>query len=367
MPDSISTGVPADAVLPALFRRYPQLGERLPWLPLATTPTPVEPLRLERFGSAHWIKRDDLSGPLYGGNKVRKLEWLLAEARRRGAERLITLGAAGSHHCLATAVYGRRLGFEVTVALFPQPVTDHVREVVLRLHHLGAELRYAPRIELLPLAVRLARRAHRRERCVVIAAGGSDAFGTLGYVSGALELATQVERGEVPLPETVHLAAGTMGTAAGLAIGLELAGLPTRVAAVRITSRLVTNRWALRRLVNRTLELLSDAGLTPPKREAVLARIDLRHDYIGAGYGYETPDARRASELFAEAGFALEPTYTAKAAVGFLDALERGPVRPHLFWHTLSSSEPETADPHPPFATLPARFQRYLREPPEIC
>src|SRR5690606_25920461 len=120
-----------------LFRRYPEAARRLPWLPLATLPTPVEPLALEDPGGAGArlrLKRDDQAGLPYGGNKVRQLASTLARARDLGATRLVTAGATGSHHALATAVYGRRLGFDVTLCLFPQPLTDHVRRVLLLDH-----------------------------------------------------------------------------------------------------------------------------------------------------------------------------------------------------------------------------------------
>jgi 1-aminocyclopropane-1-carboxylate deaminase/D-cysteine desulfhydrase-like pyridoxal-dependent ACC family enzyme len=100
-------------------------------LSLGTYPTPVHELtQASRGGCSLWVKRDDLTGEAYGGNKVRKLEYLLADARARGATRLVTIGAVGSHHVLATTLYGRREGFAVEAALVPQPRTDHVVEVV---------------------------------------------------------------------------------------------------------------------------------------------------------------------------------------------------------------------------------------------
>jgi D-cysteine desulfhydrase len=345
---------------PVLFRRFPEFAGRLSWLPLGRFPTPVERLRLEGPGEDVWVKRDDLSGTLYGGNKVRKLEWVLAEARRQAAERLITMGAAGSHHALATVAYGRQLGFDLTLVLFPQPLTPHVRKVLLLHHALGAELRFSPRMELLPLLQQAARFAHRRQRCFLVAPGGSDALGTLGYVNAALELAEQVEASALPEPEAVHLAMGTMGTAAGLAIGFAMAGLSTRVSAVRITSRLVTNPWALRGLVNGTLAKLRGARVALPTAEAVLRRIQVRHDYIGRGYGYETESGRRAAAWFGEAGLTLDPTYTAKAAAAFLDAVAKRPRRPHLFWHTLSAAEPPVEADALRAETLPRPFRRYL-------
>src|SRR5688572_13833817 len=124
---------------PLLFDRYPQLA-RIPWMSLAEVPTPVQPIDLQIGGAECWIKRDDLTSQIYGGNKVRKLEFLLAHAAARGVKRLITAGAAGSHHALATAVFGRQTGFAVSLVLFPQPLTDHVRAVLLTDAALGAEL-----------------------------------------------------------------------------------------------------------------------------------------------------------------------------------------------------------------------------------
>ncbi len=343
---------------PALFRRFPALADAIPWLPLSCCPTPIEPLRLPGVEGEVWVKRDDLSGEAYGGNKVRKLEFLLAEAQRQGAERLITAGAAGSHHALATTVYGRSLGLAVSLVLFPQSRTEHVREVLLLDQALGAELRWVPRMEMIPPGLWAARLAHRDERTAVIPPGGSDPTGTLGYVSAALELAEQVDAGEAPAPQVAHVATGTMGTTVGLAIGLVLAGLPTRVNAYRITGKLVTNEWGLRGLIRRTSALLRTGGVPVPPEAEVRRRIELHHEQLGEGYGRPTAACEQAAERFAQAGLKLDPTYTAKAAAGLLVAVEAKPQRTHLFWQTLSGSEPPCTPAK--IADLPEPFRRYL-------
>ncbi len=111
----------------SLSERWSRLRS-LPHVPLATTPTPVERSRAlsEALGSDVWVKRDDLTGTRYGGNKVRKLEYLLADAMDRRADTIVTTGAAGSHHVLATSIYGRQLGLDVHGLLVPQPKTPHV-------------------------------------------------------------------------------------------------------------------------------------------------------------------------------------------------------------------------------------------------
>lgn len=345
----------------ALFRRFPHLAERVPWVGLATLPTPVETLVLEASNGQQnfWIKRDDLTAETYGGNKVRKLEFLLAAARARGARRLITVGAAGSHHALATTIYGRALGFDVTLILFPQPLTPHVRDILLLDQAYGAELRYTRRMETVPAALFATILRYRNQKAFVIPAGGSDALGTLGYVSAALELAEQIARGETPAPNTVVVAAGTLGTAAGLALGFAIAGLKARIKAVRITSRIVTNERVLARLIRGAEILLRRAGADVAVAEHAIRQVELLHEYVGAGYGQETPEGREATLTFAERGIQLDPTYTAKAAAAFIKQMHRA-EKPALFWQTLSAAEPLDALSTVREDDLPKPFRDYI-------
>lgn len=326
-----------------LLERFPRLATRVERLAIARLPTPLE--RLQGVGVDAWIKRDDLTGEPYGGNKVRKLEFLLPDARAAGATRLITVGAYGSHHALATTIYGRAAGFDVTVVLLPQEMTPHVREVLEGMRAHGAEVRLVGSAAAVPAGVASAKLAHRRERVRVIAPGGSDPIGTLGYVNAALELAEQCRAGLCPVPREIHVAGGTLGTAAGLALGVLLAELPTTVVAHRITSRVITNRRAARLLIDGALRLLreADPGAPLPDRLDVRERLRIEHGQIGRGYGYATEAGEAARRWFAErAGIALDQTYTAKAAAGFLAAPAQasGPV---LYWHTLSSVNPASA------------------------
>lgn len=333
----------AETELP-LYRRFPELASRAPRLPLARLPTPVE--RLPGVRVEAWIKRDDLTGELYGGNKVRKLEFLLAAARLADAERLITVGAIGSHHALATTIYGRAAGFEVTVVLLPQPATEHVRQVLAGIRDAGAEVRLVRSAAAVPAGVIAARVAHRDEKLAVIPAGGSDAIGTLGYLNAAFELADQVADG-LPRPAEVHVAGGTLGTAVGLAAGFAILGWDTDVVAHRITSRAITNGRRARRLADGVLGLLAaDAGDGLPKRTDVLRRLRIESRQIGRGYGFGTPAGLAAIDWFRDQSrLELDATYTAKAAAGLLAAAgRRGPL---LYWHTLSAVHPaaSSADP----------------------
>jgi len=341
---------------PLLFDHLPGLRERAPWISLLTGPTPVHQYHLG--GREVLVKRDDLTARPYGGNKVRKLEFLLAEAARSGAGRLVTAGAFGSHHALATAIYGRAQGFQVTCVLFPQPLTGHVRGVLRSIAAAGAELRFTRRLEGVPFALRRAKWGARSERACIIPPGGSSPAGALGYAEAALELDAQIRAGECPEPGSIHVAAGTLGTAAGLAVGLALAGRSIPIFATRITSLLVTNERALRGLVRGTLALLEPAGPALPPAERVLATVRLRHDQVGAGYGRETEAAQAAAAAWAAVGLQLDGTYTAKAAAALLADPPQAP--PPLFWHTLSAWQPEPGPEALAAAALPEPFRTIL-------
>jgi D-cysteine desulfhydrase len=345
-------------------------------------PSRVERLELEDAGRRVpiLVKRDDLAAEGYAGNKVRKLEFILADARAGGKTRLITAGATGSHHAFATAYHGRRAGFDVSLVLFPQSITSHVREMLLLDAAVGAELLWASRMETVPYGLWRARFAHRREAVCVVPPGGSSEIGTLGYINGALELASQIESGAVEKPSIIHVPAGTLGTIAGIGIGLTWAKLGIPVVGTRITTRLLTNERMLASLVRSTLARLQASGATgAPDATDVLSGITLRHDQIGTGYGRTTEAGAHATAVFEAAGLRLDATYTAKAAASLLAdaactsagaaadlrapdsaARDGGSGSLPLFWHTLSATEPHDIVRGVTPSDLPLSFARYL-------
>jgi D-cysteine desulfhydrase len=212
-------------------------------------------------------------------------------------------------------------------------------------------------MEMVPVAMLQARLAYSRQERFIIAPGGSDAVGTLGWIDAGLEIAEQIERGEAPRPGIVHVAAGTLGTAAGLALGFAAAGFDIPIAATRITSRIITNERALASLVRGAAAILQSAGARAPVDRA-LRLVEIRHRQIGRGYGHGTDASLFASDAFAAAGLALDGTYTAKAAA---EALSTGEPEPVLFIHTLSAVEPleRALQPAP---DLPATVAAYLAQ-----
>ncbi len=346
---------------PALFAAFPELAERLPWQGLVVRPTPIH--RLDRLsaklGAEIWIKRDDQTSPVYGGNKPRKLEFILADARDR--KTLVTLGGLGTHHGLATTLFGRASGFEVVLVLFDQPLSDHVRRNLLLLQTHGARPVYAGSLAGGVWRYHVRERM-RRPGAYYIPGGGSSPVGTIGYVDAAFELFGQIERGEAPRPEAVFVAAGSGGTLAGLTLGLGLAGLSVPVTGVQVAPGVAVNPQGVVRLQLRALDLLR--SLHPGLASTAPAAPPLIRDQYGPGYGHPTEAGRRARSLLAETeGIDLDLTYTAKAMAGLIDYVRRErPTGPVLFWHTFNSVElaPPAAGPE----DLPPEFHRFF-DPPE--
>ena len=342
-------------------------GPTLPRVALVTRPTPVH--RLTKLGRALgaddlWVKRDDVSGALYGGNKPRKLEYLLGRAVARGYRSVVTFGALGTNHGLATAVHAAGLGLEAILVLVPQPITTRVVHALQLDHAFGAEIVVASGVaDAARRALALLVRSWARGRpALLIPPGGSSPLGTVGYVEAGLELGAQVQAGQLPEPRAVFVAAGSGGTAAGLALGLHLAGLGTQVIGVLVTDILPPSVARLRRLAQRAGRRLGGeaAGIRLPTGALTLAS-----GFVGPAYGAATPEATEAVTLAERLeGLALETTYTGKclAAVGRLGSsapLRHGPV---LFWNTVSSIEPLPPGGRlPPVSALPAPVQRAVR------
>jgi 1-aminocyclopropane-1-carboxylate deaminase/D-cysteine desulfhydrase-like pyridoxal-dependent ACC family enzyme len=341
-----------------LFDRYPGLRGVLPWRPLGSLPTPVEELPVSpgaasstgssatrRPGTGRlFVKRDDRSSARYGGNKPRKLEYLLAEASLRRAGTLVTLGAIGSNHALATTLHGRALGFEVWLALHNQPVTPHVTANLMGMLHAGARIRHAgsPAGGLLAARQACAEQSRTGARPYFIMPGGTMRLGNVGHVSAALELARQVSAGELPAPDCIFVAAGTCGTVAGLLVGLQLAGLPSRLMAVRVYEPFLANALAIGAYAADLGRYLRRLDPAIPEIDNHRDRLVMVTDHLGAGYGMPTAAALDAVEQ-ASPHVRLETTYTAKAFAACLEyCRSAGRDQNVLFWHTWNSA---------PFAT----------------
>ncbi|MBM4221367.1 MAG: pyridoxal-phosphate dependent enzyme, partial [Gammaproteobacteria bacterium] len=299
--------------------RFPQLAARLPRRELADLPTPIE--SAPRLGAALGVpsllvKRDDLSGQPYGGNKIRKLEYLLGDALARGCDTVLTFGAAGSNHALATSIYARQLGLDCHAILSEQVQTPWVADT-LRWHlQLGTQLTPAASYAQMLEAAANIRAAHPggAERLYEITWGGSSPLGTIGFVAAGVEIATQLADMGVQGPVRIYVACGTMGSVAGLVLGLHLAGSDATVVAVPILPKERIATPAIVALCDAAGQLMRghDAGV--PACPDPAARFEFRNGFLGAGYAHATPEGIEAMHLAGElAGLKTETTYTAKA------------------------------------------------------
>jgi D-cysteine desulfhydrase len=361
-----------------LFEQYPLLGEKLAYVPLGEFPTPVQ--KLERLGaelgiSQLYIKRDDLSGKVYGGNKPRKLEFILGNALRSKAKEVMTFGGAGSNHALATAIYARQVGLKSISMLMPQPNARYVRHNLLMNHYCGAELhlcgagfesaRNMPLVYATTTYQLLRHRLKKGRTPYFISPGGSSPIGDTGIVNAALELRKQITSGEMPEPEYIYVACGTMGTAAGLILGLRAAKLSGRVVSVAVNSEKFANTRAMIKFTDKRNSLLCSLDASFPRFEFSETDVDIRHDYFGKRYALFTDEGMKAVSLMRECeGIKLDGTYTGKALAALKHDAKSGSLRGKavLFWNTLNSKDFSDAISDLDYHDLPRCFHRYFEE-----
>lgn len=306
-----------------------------PRLELVGAPTPLEflPRLSDHLGREIYIKRDDVTPMAMGGNKLRKLEFLAAQALREGADTLVTAGAIQSNHVRQTAAVAAKLGLHC-VALLENPIATRQdnyltngNRLLLDLFQVQVEMCDAlhdPAAQLDELATRIEAQGFRP---YVVPVGGSSALGSLGYVACAREIADQCE-GAVSLSSVV-VASGSAGTQAGLAVGLEQLMPETRLIGITV-SRSVEQQ--LPKVVQLQHDIGASLELVPQ------APIHLWDDYFAPGYGFPNDAGQEAIKLLAALeGVVLDPVYTAKAMAGLIDGIIQGRFPddgPILFVHT---------------------------------
>jgi D-cysteine desulfhydrase family pyridoxal phosphate-dependent enzyme len=302
----------------------------LPRLRFAHLPTPVEPLpRLSAAlgGPALWVKRDDQTGLAFGGNKTRKLEYLLAEAQSHGGRTLVTTGARQSNHCRQTAAAAARFGFGCILVLAgsrPEGTTGNLLLDSL----LGAELVWAEGEDRQVCLQRTFDKAcSGGRRPYLIPYGGSSPLGAAAYAEGMAEFLSQGQD-----VDRIVFATSSGGTQAGLVAGARIHGFGGRVTGISVDEPADALRAKVASLAGETASLLGHSL----KFEAGEIEVDDR--YLGDGYGVMGEREREAIELFARTeGLLLDPVYTGRAAGGLIDMVRRGEIGRQervLFWHT---------------------------------
>lgn len=326
--------------------------EAFPRIPIALTPTPMHPLLSlqAELGSncpRLFIKRDDMTGLALGGNKSRKLEYLFADARAKGADTLLTCGAAQSNHALQTAAAARKFGFAVRCILDGPPPQPPLTGNMLLHEILGTHIRWTepqPN-EILRQLARLSTleaeaEAVRRQggHPYVFPTGGSTPVGALGYVRAYQEIQDQLTEQGICEPSALFFASGSGGTQAGLVVGSQLMGRKTRLIGVEIEpvpldeDGVSPYHRAVLKLTQETTTLLEMPDIF------TLSDIEICSDYTGVAYGVASEKGQEAITLLARTeGIFLDPVYTGKAFAALLGWIREGRFRPDetvLFLHT---------------------------------
>ena len=312
----------------------------IPRIALAHLPTPLEPmprLSAELGGPEIWVKRDDCTGLSTGGNKTRKLEFLMAEAEDAGAEMVMTQGATQSNHARQTAAAAAKLGMKCHILLEDRTgsndpnyngngnvLLDHLHGATTEIHSGGGDMN----------AIMEAGADKRRSdgaSIYTIPGGGSNPTGAIGYVNAAMELVAQANDARLSFDTIVH-ATGSAGTQAGIVTGLRAMNANIPLLGIGVRAPKPKQEANVLALAKATAERLGCAGVVRP--QDVVANCD----YVGEGYGIPTKGCLEAIRMFAELeGLLLDPVYSAKAAAGLIDLIRNGKFsvgQQILFWHT---------------------------------
>lgn len=323
---------------PLIFDLLPTLSQHIDWLDLNLVNAPVQ--KINEFDHKHlWIKRNDMINNTYGGNKLARLEFILADVLKQKKSHIITYGGTGSNFCLAVAIFCQKLGLQCTLCLFEQPVTAQVQQNIKLLHYFGAKIDYIPSILTSSFNFYLRHRLTALN-AYFISPGGATTLGTIGAINSALSLKQQIDNGELPEPDYVICPTASNCGMAGLVLGFLLAGLKTTVIGVR-TGRdylgpiPLNTPDTVKKTILKTYRYLQDK--TNLTKELDIVEPTIINDFFGYGYGYSTEQGKHISQLFKQKlAIELEATYTAKTCAALVDLLKKPQYinKNMLYWHT---------------------------------
>jgi len=371
---------------PTLFDVYPNLEGKVPWTPiLMGIPSNVDRLtelenHLKLKGGEIYIKRDDKDHNIYGGNKIRKFEFIFGEALKKKKKGIITLGGIGTNHGIACAIVAKELGLKCELFLSLQPITWHVQRSLLLYDYFGAKLHFTKNFELGVLKSIFYRLFHLKYFLMSI--GGSPLLGigtplgSIGFINAIFELKNQIDEGIIPEPDIIFVAAGSTGTSAGLTAGCKLSGLKTRVYPVNVSMDIVANPKNLIKIANKSIKYLRKRDKSIPDIQVNKDDFDMIKGYLGSNYGVKTVKGQKAVDLVYELegkklGFKLETTYTGKAMAAMLDYLkkEENKAKKVLFWNTYNSNDLDKylRETEFDYEKLPKKFHKYYEQKAFQC
>ncbi len=352
-----------------LFEKYPKLKEDLPYVSLCDLPTPV--IHLNRLGEqleikSLFLKQDGLTSKHYGGNKIRKLEFLLGEAKQKGYKKVMTFGYTGSNHATATAIHADVLGMKSISMLVSQKNADYVRKNLLLSFAGNAEIHHYESREERTGGEKMQKLKHLildRKQVYTIPLGGSSPLGITGFVNAIFELKSQIEKKLMPEPDLLYVALGSAGTAIGLFMGIKLLGMKTKIVPVRVIEPEVTGNERIRSAFEDTIAFLHKHDPSIPHLTFNRNDFTVRNEFLGDGYGKFTEEGIRAMHLLGEIeGIQLDGTYTAKAMAALMHDATGGILKDKnvLFWNTLNAYDFSEKIKGIDYRDLPVKVHRFF-------
>ncbi|MCP4763875.1 MAG: pyridoxal-phosphate dependent enzyme [archaeon] len=339
-----------------LLQTYPGL-KKLPRIEFVTS-SPVQKLtglenELEFNGI--WIKRDDLNSKKYGGNKVRKYEYILGDAINKKKKKIVTIGSIGSNQCVGNSILCREFNLESVVFITKESNSKLCQRQLKLMKYFDSKIIYHDSYFSTGLAVFMYLLTHNKT--YFIFAGASNPLGTIGFINAIFELKEQINNKEVPEPDYIFVVAASTGTAAGLTLGCILAGLKTNVHGIAVSAKWLCYEEKITKIAIKTWKYLKkfDPSLPILTKKMIEDRFHFNSDFFGGEYGKPTPEGREAVDMIKKSDdISFDLTYTGKALAGLIAFVRKKRAeisgKNILFWNTLNgvdlSNEAETIDYH---------------------
>jgi D-cysteine desulfhydrase len=368
---------------PLLFKKFPNLKNKVPWISiLHNLPTPIERLShleddLNLKSGEIYIKRDDKNHPIYGGNKLRKFEFIFGDVIKKKKKGIATLGGIGTNHGMACTILSKNMNppLMCDLFLFSQPLTWHVQRSLLLFDYFGAKLHLGKGDVSTFIKFLFFQLNH--PKYYLMFPGGTPLFGigtplgTIGFVNAIFELKSQIEQGEIPEPDAIFVPGGTTGTGAGLVAGCKLLGLKTKVHIVAVYGDLVAKPSSVVKNANKALKYLSKHDRTIPQLKVSTSDFEFITGYLGSNYGKKTIRGQYAVDTVMKLEgkkrhFKLETTYTGKALAALFDYMrkEENASKKVLFWNTYNSNDLDqyVKETNFNYPILPKKFHQFFKK-----
>lgn len=358
--------------LPYILKALPALQNKIPHISLGKFPTPVK--KLPNLGNylgvkSIYFKDDGLCSEKFGGNKVRKLEFLLSDAIYSGAKSIITIGDAGSNCVAATLISSKLVGFnDVYCVLGPQLNTSYLRRNLLLDLFYGGIIDYHDSDEEFASAVLKLGEELRNygKPPYIVSWGGSCPIGFLGYMNAAFELKEQIASGLLPEPDYIYLPLGSTGTAGGFFLGAKLAGLKGKLIPVAISGKkgdAYIRTIQLAKFINEAIEFFTKLDPSFPIKPILPSELEHRENFANCTYAQVTEDVAATLKKLSELeGINLEGTYTGKSLTAMVSEIITKDFKDKniLFWNTFCYGKFEEITNKVSYKNLPAGLHKYF-------